>query len=156
MVENLNVDISDNFRIDGETVISECFDNEVIIIHLQSGAYYSLDESAVIVWKLLQAGCGVAQIAEHVALTYVVSLEEVMPPVEQFIQKLAEEMLILPVSDGLLSSLVSNERQEGQPAIASPSGQFYAPRFNKYTDMQDLLLLDPIHDVSEAGWPHVK
>ena len=29
-----------------------------------------------------------------------------------------------------------------------------APVLNKYSDMQDLLLLDPIHDVDEeAGWP---
>ena len=27
------------------------------------------------------------------------------------------------------------------------------PVLQKYTDMEDLLLLDPIHDVDEAGWP---
>jgi hypothetical protein len=27
---------------------------------------------------------------------------------------------------------------------------------NKYTDMQDLLLLDPIHEVDAAGWPSTK
>jgi hypothetical protein len=26
----------------------------------------------------------------------------------------------------------------------------------RYTDMQELLLLDPIHDVDESGWPHRK
>jgi hypothetical protein len=25
----------------------------------------------------------------------------------------------------------------------------------KFTDMQDLLLLDPIHEVDESGWPRV-
>jgi hypothetical protein len=24
----------------------------------------------------------------------------------------------------------------------------------KFTDMHDLLLMDPIHEVSDAGWPH--
>ena len=24
----------------------------------------------------------------------------------------------------------------------------------KYTDMQELLLLDPVHEVDEAGWPN--
>jgi hypothetical protein len=28
------------------------------------------------------------------------------------------------------------------------------PVLNKYTDMQDLLLLDPIHEVDERGWPN--
>ena len=26
--------------------------------------------------------------------------------------------------------------------------------FEKYTDLADLILLDPVHDVSDAGWPH--
>jgi len=26
----------------------------------------------------------------------------------------------------------------------------------KYTDMQDLVLLDPVHEVDERGWPHVQ
>jgi hypothetical protein len=25
---------------------------------------------------------------------------------------------------------------------------------HKFTDMQDLLLVDPVHDVGDAGWPH--
>jgi hypothetical protein len=25
---------------------------------------------------------------------------------------------------------------------------------HKYTDMEELLLLDPIHDVDETGWPN--
>jgi hypothetical protein len=31
--------------------------------------------------------------------------------------------------------------------------RFVEPALNKYTDMQELLLLDPVHEVSEAGWP---
>ncbi len=27
------------------------------------------------------------------------------------------------------------------------------PALETYTDMQELLLLDPIHDVDETGWP---
>jgi len=35
--------------------------------------------------------------------------------------------------------------------------EFSAPRLDKYTDMQQLLLIDPIHEVSdEQGWPKVK
>jgi hypothetical protein len=31
---------------------------------------------------------------------------------------------------------------------------YLQPSFEKYSDMQEMLLLDPIHEVSEAGWPH--
>jgi hypothetical protein len=26
----------------------------------------------------------------------------------------------------------------------------------KYSDMEDLIMLDPIHEVDESGWPHPK
>ena len=28
------------------------------------------------------------------------------------------------------------------------------PQLSSYTDMQELLLLDPIHEVDESGWPN--
>ena len=42
---------------------------------------------------------------------------------------------------------------ENAVAVKQP---FEAPILNKYNDMQELLLLDPIHDVDEAGWPNTK
>ena len=30
---------------------------------------------------------------------------------------------------------------------------FEEPKLEKYSDMEDLLLLDPIHDVEDEGWP---
>jgi len=35
------------------------------------------------------------------------------------------------------------------------TGAWVAPRLEKFTDLQTLLLLDPIHDVDEQGWPRV-
>jgi len=32
---------------------------------------------------------------------------------------------------------------------------FTKPELHKFTDMQDLLLFDPIHEVDESGWPNV-
>lgn len=31
-----------------------------------------------------------------------------------------------------------------------------SPAFVKYTDMSDILLADPIHDVDEEGWPKLR
>jgi hypothetical protein len=33
---------------------------------------------------------------------------------------------------------------------------FAPPIFERYDDMRDLLTLDPIHEVSEEGWPHTR
>jgi hypothetical protein len=31
---------------------------------------------------------------------------------------------------------------------------YQKPVLEKFTDMQDLILLDPVHDVNPKGWPH--
>ena len=44
-------------------------------------------------------------------------------------------------------------------AVKSPSiprAPFHPPVLNVFSDMQDLLLLDPIHDVDATGWPMPK
>ena len=44
-------------------------------------------------------------------------------------------------------------------AQESPVGVEPAPAelaFTRYTDMSDLLLLDPIHEVDEQGWPALR
>jgi hypothetical protein len=33
---------------------------------------------------------------------------------------------------------------------------FMPPELEVFTDMKDLLLLDPIHAIGEAGWPNKK
>ena len=42
--------------------------------------------------------------------------------------------------------------------VDEPVGRtpFVDPALEKYTDMQDFLLVDPIHEVSDAGWPHTQ
>jgi hypothetical protein len=46
---------------------------------------------------------------------------------------------------------------EGEGSVVTLSGGAvdgpFAPRLEKYTDMQDLVLIDPVHQVDAAGWP---
>ena len=44
----------------------------------------------------------------------------------------------------------------GPVAAPRPDGPFTAPVVEKYTDMAELILLDPVHDVSALGWPDAK
>jgi hypothetical protein len=40
--------------------------------------------------------------------------------------------------------------------VSRRGAAFQPPTLRKYTDMQDLLLIDPIHEVDDLGWPGVK
>ena len=51
----------------------------------------------------------------------------------------------------------SRPEQEELTSWISGTRQPYSPPvLNSYTDMEELLLLDPIHDVDQAGWPMPK
>ena len=34
-----------------------------------------------------------------------------------------------------------------------PAGQYRSPAIERFDDLEELLVLDPIHEVDEAGWP---
>jgi len=60
------------------------------------------------------------------------------------------------VGEGLL---IEDESQPAANAPRLPAGRvpFAVPVLNTYTDMQEFMLVDPLHEVDEvAGWPHAK
>jgi hypothetical protein len=75
--------------------------------------------------------------------------------VNLFIQQLQQEGLVIPVDNKLADSSLPQNWKE-QITAKESKAIFNAPVLNKYTDMQDLLLLDPIHEVDATGWPSIK
>ena len=150
-----------SFRISSSQVIQETIDNEVMIVDLESGNYYSLDKAGADIWNLIKMkeGASVGELVASCAERYEGSRVEIENGVRQLVAQLQEEKLIVAVqSNG--SSAVTNGKMGGKmsPAHRSQSqkSRFEVPILHKYTDMQDLLLLDPIHEVDETGWPNPK
>jgi hypothetical protein len=52
------------------------------------------------------------------------------------------------------SQPVPTEMISQTPANQPDTAVLLPPALEKFTNMQDILLLDPIHDVSDMGWPH--
>lgn len=133
-------------RLNAPDVTFESFESEVLVINLRSGSYYSLRGSAPAIWLLVLRGLGSAEIARELAASCRVAESQVAPAVARLITELAAEGLIVPHEGAPAAS------QPGQPPAPLP-GEFSEPVFERYTDMQQLLLMDPIHDVDPAGWP---
>lgn len=132
------------FRINKPKVVYEIFADEVVVVNLESGNYYSLNQVAAGIWQLIEQDASLAEI-----VAYFGPGKEVNNSIARFIAELHKEELIMP--------------NEQAPSVASPDRPappgkmvFAAPTMQKYIDMQELLLLDPIHDVDAAGWPSVK
>lgn len=134
---------SDRYRLTND-VIHETFEGEVVIANLQGGSYYTLDGAGADMWAGLIAGASVGEIAQAIASTCTVDDAEVAGDVETLVTQLVEERLLA----------VSGEAAEpGGRTVTVSASTYEAPTFERYTDMQQLLLLDPIPDVDESGWP---
>lgn len=130
----------DRFRVNTADVVHEVVDGEVIAIDLGRGSYYNLAGAAVPAWSMLEAGTTVNEIASTFDRA-ARNGTDIHAEIGELLSRLAAEALIVPAEEA------------GDPPPVSVSG-YESPRFEKYSDMQDFFLLDPIHEVDATGWPN--
>ncbi|RYD98824.1 MAG: PqqD family protein [Sphingomonadales bacterium] len=128
------------FESDATRVSYEDLDGEIIAIDFQSGAYYSLAGSAAEIWRHALAGSGRSAIVEGAAAASS-DPDRARLSASAFL----DELLAL--------SLIRETSQGGYRPAEFPA--FDAPKIEKFEDMAELIKLDPIHEVTDAGWPHV-
>ena len=122
---------------------AETFDDEVVIVNFDSGKYHSLQGSARQLWEWLGAAPSVDDLVAHATRTFDGEPGRIATDVRAFLDVLrGEGLLIACASDAPAGPL--------SPGIG---GAFATPSLSTYSDMQELLLLDPIHEVDDAGWP---
>lgn len=138
----MSIGTTDCFKIASSAVIYELLGDEIIVANLDSGAYYSLHNSAITIWQQLVAGWRFERIVKAFSDRYALDVASLKNALEAFIAFLCDENLFV----------ASSETQESDSELFW-AADYKAPVFEKYTDMKDLLLLDPIHEVDEQGWP---
>ena len=118
----------------------------MIIIHLLVGSYYSLTGTGADIWASIANGRGRAETLAVLEQRYDADATLLADAVDDLVERLAEEELLEPAVDGAPA-----------PPSSGPNGQripFVGPELEKYTDMQDFLLVDPIHEADATGWPN--
>ncbi|TDG36493.1 hypothetical protein EZJ43_08220 [Pedobacter changchengzhani] len=119
---------------------ADIFDGEYIIANLDTGLYYSIQGLAVSMVN---------------ALPFDDEKEVIMDLATAF----PEHTAIIENELNIIFSELQNEsiiKLNAMPADAKSKlllpEKYVISHFNRYADMQDLLMLDPIHDVDEEGW----
>jgi hypothetical protein len=137
------------YRVASPQAIHETIDGEVVAINLSTGAYYSLRHTGAEAWALLGSGMSVAAASRTMARRYDVGPEGVEEALSSLADRLRQEGLLAPVPD-------DGDGAAGPDLDPLPPGAtFVPPVLEKFDDMQDLILLDPVHEVDEGkGWPH--
>lgn len=138
------------FRINSPGVVHEPFEEEVVIVNLDTGRYYCLQKAGKTIWSEIAAGATRTDVVDALLAEYSASKDEIERAVDTLTAELLTESLIVPTSDA-----AARDTRAGGPS-AVPKPPFEAPVLQTFTDMQDLLLLDPIHEVDNTGWPMAK
>jgi hypothetical protein len=130
-------------RVNSPDVIAESVDGEVLIINLVSGTYYNTAGSGAAAWRILAAGVPVAKAIEQLAGHFDIDPEAVAAGVVPWLKELLAEEIVV----------ARETAAEPLEVLESSPVTWAAPTIEKFTDMQDLLILDPVHEVAAEGWP---
>jgi hypothetical protein len=140
------ISTASSFRVNDKNVVHEVFDEEVLVVNIDTGTYYSLLGVSAQIWRWILTGATIDEMARALVDTYEGSPSTIATTTGQFVSQLSDENLIL----------VSHGDSPGNSIVPPSAGArmpFVPPKLETFTDMQELLLLDPVHDVEEAGWP---
>ena len=118
-----------------EEIAADVLDGEAIIINLATGSYFAMNNVGALVWRSIEQHRSLDEIAASVAASYQVAPERVRTD----LLSLAEQLLaegVVRISDATAAT----------GAVAVPAAQqlpYEAPALSTYSDMRDLLAMDP-------------
>lgn len=122
-------------------VVSETLNGEAIIMHHGSGHYFNTIGTGALIWEAIEGGVTPERAAERLAAASGAGSDRALEAVLRFVETLDGHGLI--------------RAGDGNGAAPPPSASLaYAePELHVHLDLADMLLLDPVHDVDEGGWP---
>ena len=139
-------------RVNEPNVVHETIDGETILLDLNTGNYFSLEGPGAVIWEFIhQTGDWHRAVSVMTGENEAIR-EGIISSVTAFVESLVEEKLLVPSA----SNPVPGNIMELENKLAAATREFTPPKLIKYSDMQELFLLDPIHDVGEMGWPESK
>lgn len=134
------------FEVNEPAVVEEMIEGEVVAVHLESGNYYSLTDESCRIWNWLKQGFSSENVIQHLLTECETDEATARKAVDDFVQEL--------LTEGLIRERSAPVTQTNGAISNGTKRAFQAPQLQKYSDMQELLLLDPVHEVGAAGWPH--
>lgn len=133
-------------------IVHEDFDDEIVVINLKSGIYYSLSKTGQVIWNQIRKNPDTNSIISNIKSHFDTDGADVEGDVSVFLKELESEELIKRNDiDRVPASEVDSSVDEASKS--SSLLPYEKPLLNKYTDQKELLLLDPIHEVDDIGWP---
>lgn len=139
------MDADSRFSVNEPGVISEVIEGEAIVLNFASGTYYSMNHSLQLLWDGVGRGLDRGQVETLLRERYADAGESLAQDIDAALEQLLLEELLVAADSRASGEDAQTDTVDGEAEA------YEAPRLQKYTDLQELLLLDPIHDVDETG-----
>ncbi len=132
------------YRINSPHIAYETLDGEVFIINAKNGMYFVASGYAAVIWNAIAAGYSLANLQQAFAQAQVFA--DNYNVLQAYITDLINEELISIVDAAPVETI--------DVLVIEKQNHVNEPTLIKYSDLQELVALDPIHDVSiNQGWP---
>lgn len=136
------------WSVDRQSVLSEILDGEAVIVDLASGHYHATSGVGATVWAGVVGGDPIDTIMVDVHRRHTDVPDDATAIVGAFIASL--------VAAGLARPADGNETAGDRLVLVADEPTPWAPPvLESHDDLADLMLIDPVHDVTARGWPEV-
>ena len=137
-----------HYSINSAVAIFDIIDDDIVIIHLKNGNYYNISDTGAFIWKQIAKNTSFGNMLFLLRAKYNVDPATSEIDLQTFLTKLEAEGLVLKQSKNEAAFSEGNSKD-----VESENIRYVAPAIDVYRDMQDFLLVDPIHEVDEQGLP---
>jgi hypothetical protein len=133
---------------DNQEILFENYDDELVLLDLRGGIYYTVDRVGADCMLLLLSLPTAEQARSAMLARFDVTDSDLDAAVENLSRELLGFGLVKPRDDGAPGMAFAFE-----PAARQA---FSAPKVEQFRDIEDVLKFDPVHDVTGEGWPSLK
>jgi hypothetical protein len=132
------LNVYSTYLIDESRISYNRFDDEIIVVNLGTGSYFSMHRTAAEIWRMIESG---PASAASIADAFGQPMPAVTSQIQDFLNGLEAKGLLRAVND---------------PACVSTTSASYSlPVLEEFDELRELLLADIVHDADDAGWPNV-
>ena len=133
---------TDDYLTVNKRIVADEFEDETVLIDVHKGLYFSMRGSAAEIWKSFDEPRSKAAFLDDLDSNLG---KDQLSTVAQAIDKMVEHELLIAASAPKSGSTV---------LLSFAATAFALPVVDVFTDMAELIAIDPVHEVDEAaGWP---
>lgn len=141
-------------KINTPHVVHDTLEGETILINLKNGNYYSFDKIGALIWEIIDKKGDLNKFVEIISVLFKENREKTESCIDNFISNLLGENLLVTDNDDT-PGVSSISAEDMEKMVRDRISAYEVPVVNRYSDMKDMLMLDPIHDIDEKGWPTI-